>query len=85
MTKPTAAANAAGLSNTLDDAHQEIWHLAWLLDILAREIIELPHLLDDGKRDEDIDRVDALACIARDQAWSLHRLIEGLNSAKVPS
>ena len=53
---------------TIDDIQSGIWHLYHLLDTIVDLQLELPH---DGTGTSPLDRVGALASVARDTARKL--------------
>lgn len=53
---------------SLDDIRHDIGQLYRLLQVAVGIVIEMPHVLNDGRRDEEMDQLDALLCIARNMA-----------------
>jgi len=69
MSKAPASATATGLpAYTLDDAANDVGHLAVLLDAIVEIAVGLPR---GTEQDTDLARLDAFAWIGRDRAQTI--------------
>ncbi|MDQ0318766.1 hypothetical protein QO002_000904 [Pararhizobium capsulatum DSM 1112] len=65
-----AAAERMPNNDTLADVQAEVWRLFHLLATISDLIMEFPLACDD-RSEAELDRINALALIARDRARSL--------------
>ncbi|KQT04134.1 hypothetical protein [Rhizobium sp. Leaf386] len=63
----TDTITGAGETPDLNTVQSDVWHLYHLLDATMDLLMEMPYERE-GKRDVDLDRIAALAWIARDRA-----------------